>query len=45
VVLALEHDDFLAMRQPATPGEVVDFRAKVYRLEMAMLEEKNTRVA
>ena len=45
VALALKHDDFFAMRQPATPGEVVDFRVKVYQLAMATLGEKNTRAA
>ena len=45
VGVAMEHDDFPAMRQPATPREVVDFRVKGYQPAMATHEEKNTRAA
>ena len=45
VGVALEHDDPLAMGQPATPHEAVDFQVKGYQLAMATHEEKNTRAA
>ena len=45
VGVAMEHDDFFATRQLATPREVVDFRVKGYQPAMATHEEKNTRAA